>query len=93
VVFQHSRGVYLDRWEATCLVRRLENGLQGAEICSEHCSISEWDSAEAAMQDAAWHALSHYYSVLGGVADGLNLKYYPLSSIWQHRRRDCLTCW
>jgi hypothetical protein len=29
------------------------------------------------MQDAAWCALSHYCSVLGGVADGLNLRYYP----------------
>jgi hypothetical protein len=29
------------------------------------------------MQDAARRALLHYYSVLGGVADGLNLKYYP----------------
>jgi hypothetical protein len=77
VVFQHSRGVYPDRWEATCLVRRPENSLRGAEICSEHYSISERDSAEAAMQDAAWRALSHYCSVLGGVADGLNLKYYP----------------
>jgi hypothetical protein len=77
VVFQHSRRVYLDRWEATCLVRRPENSLRGAEVCSEHYSISERDSAEAAMQDAAWRALSHYCSVLGGVADGLNLKYYP----------------
>jgi hypothetical protein len=77
VVFQHSRGVYPDRWEATCLVRRPENSLQGAEICSEHYSISERDSAEAVMQDAARRALSHYCSVLGGVADGLNLKYYP----------------
>jgi hypothetical protein len=77
VVFQHSRGVYPDRWEATCLVRRLENSLWGAEVCSEHYSISERDSAEAAMQDVAQRALSHYCSVLGGVADGLNLKYYP----------------
>jgi hypothetical protein len=77
VVFQHSRGVYPDRWEATCLVRRLENSLQGAKVCSEHYSISERDSAEAAMQDAIRRVLSHYYSVLGGVADGLNLKYYP----------------
>jgi hypothetical protein len=77
VVFQHSRGVYLDRWEVTCLVRRPENSLQGAEVCSEHYSISERDSDEAAMQDAAWLALSHYCSVLGGVVDGLNLKYYP----------------
>jgi hypothetical protein len=77
VVFQHSRGVYPDRWEATCLVRRLENSLWGAEVCSEHYSISERDSAEAAMQDAARRALSQYCSVLGGVADGLNLKYYP----------------
>jgi hypothetical protein len=59
------------------LVRRPENNLQGAEVCSEHYSISERDSAEAAMQDAARRALSHYCSVLGGVADGLNLKYYP----------------
>jgi hypothetical protein len=77
VVFQHSRGVYRDRWEATCLVRRPENSLWGAEVCSEHYSISERDSAEAAMQDATRCALSHYCSVLGGVADGLNLKYYP----------------
>jgi hypothetical protein len=77
VVFQHSRGVYPDRWEATCLVRRPENSLWGAEICSEHYSISERDSTEAAMQDATQRALSHYCLVLGGVADGLNLKYYP----------------
>jgi hypothetical protein len=77
VVFHHSRGVYPDRWEATCLVRRPENSLWGAKVCSEHYSISERDSAEAAMQDAARRALSHYCSVLGGVADGLNLKYYP----------------
>jgi hypothetical protein len=75
VVYQHSRGVYPDRCEVTCLVRRLENSLQGAESCSEHYSISERDSAEAAMQDAARRALSHYCSVLGGVADGLDLKY------------------
>jgi hypothetical protein len=61
----------------TCLVRRLENSLWGAEVCSEHYSISERDSAEVAMQDAARRAFSHYCSVLGGVADGLNLKYYP----------------
>jgi hypothetical protein len=77
VVFQHNHGVYPDRWEATCLVRRPENSLWGAEVCLEHYSISERDSAEAAMQDAARRVLSHYCSVLGGVADGLNLKYYP----------------
>jgi hypothetical protein len=58
-------------------VHRPENSLHSAEVCLEHYSISEWDSAEAAMQDAARHALSHYCSVLDGVADGLNLKYYP----------------
>jgi hypothetical protein len=77
VVFQHSRRVYPDRWEATYLVRYPENSLRGAEVCSEHYSISEQDSAKAAMQDAAWHALSHYCSVFRGVADGLNLRYYP----------------
>jgi hypothetical protein len=29
------------------------------------------------MQDAARRVLSHYCSVLDGIADGLNLKYYP----------------
>jgi hypothetical protein len=58
-------------------VRRPENSLQGAKVCLEHYSISEWDSAEAAMQDAARHALLHYCSVLDGVVNGLNLKYYP----------------
>jgi hypothetical protein len=28
VVFQHSRGVYPDRWEVTCLVCRRENSLR-----------------------------------------------------------------
>jgi hypothetical protein len=77
VVFQHSRGVYPDHWEATCLVHRPENSLRGAEVCSKHYSISERDSAKAAMQDVARCALSHYCSVIGGVADGLNMKYYP----------------
>jgi hypothetical protein len=77
VVFQHSRGAYPDRREATCLVRRLEDSLRGAEVCSEHYSISEFDSAEAAIQHAARRALSHYYSVFGGVANGLDLRYYP----------------
>jgi hypothetical protein len=77
VVFQHNRGVYPDRWEATCLVRHPENSLRGAEICSEHYSISERDSAKATMQDVARRPLSSYCSVLSGVADGLNLKYYP----------------
>jgi hypothetical protein len=61
----------------TCLVRRPEDSLRDAEVCSEHYSISEWDSAEAAIQDVARRALSHYCLVLGGVADGLDLRYYP----------------
>jgi hypothetical protein len=59
------------------MVRRLENSLWGAEVCLEHYSISERDSVEAAMQDATRRALSHYCSVLGWVADGLDLRYYP----------------
>jgi hypothetical protein len=59
------------------LARHPKNSLWGAEVCSEHYSISERDSAEAAMQDVARCALSHYCSVFGGVADGLNLRYYP----------------
>jgi hypothetical protein len=28
VVYQHSRGLYLDQWEATCLVRHPDSGVQ-----------------------------------------------------------------
>jgi hypothetical protein len=59
------------------LVHRSENSLRGAEVCSEHYSISERDLAEAAKQDAAGRALLHYCSVFGGVADGIDLRYYP----------------
>jgi hypothetical protein len=52
VVYQHSHGLYLDQWEATCLVRRLVNDLRGAEAYLEHYSITERDTAEVAMQDA-----------------------------------------
>jgi hypothetical protein len=52
VVYQHRRGLYPNQWEATCLVRRPDDDLQGAEAFSEHYSITERDTAEAAMQDA-----------------------------------------
>jgi hypothetical protein len=58
VVYQHRRGLYLDQWEATCLVRRPDDDLWGAEAFSEHYSITERDTAEVAMQDAARHTLS-----------------------------------
>jgi hypothetical protein len=59
------------------LVRHLEDSLRGAEVCLEHYSISERDLAETSIQDAARRALSHYCLVFGGVADGLDLRYYP----------------
>jgi hypothetical protein len=58
VVYQHRRGFYLDQWEATFLVRRPDDDLRGAEAFSEHYSITERDTAEVAMQDAARLALS-----------------------------------
>jgi hypothetical protein len=58
-------------------VRRLDDDLRGAEAFSEHYSITERDTAKAAMQDAAQHALSQLCSLFSGVADGLDLKYYP----------------
>jgi hypothetical protein len=61
-------------------VRRLDDDLQGAEALSEHYSITERDTAEAAMQDAARRALSQYCSLFSGVGDGLDLKYYPRRS-------------
>jgi hypothetical protein len=62
------------------LVRRPDDDLRGAEAFSEHYSITERDTAEAAMQDAARRALSQYCSLFSGVADGLDLKYYPRRS-------------
>jgi hypothetical protein len=53
VVYQHLRGLYLDQWEATCLVRRPDDDLRGAEAFLEHYSITERDTAKAAMLDAA----------------------------------------
>jgi hypothetical protein len=58
-------------------VRRLDDDLRGAEAFSEHYSITERDTAEAAMQDAARRALSQYCSLFSGVADSLDLKFYP----------------
>jgi hypothetical protein len=40
------------------LVCRLDDDLRGAEAFSEHYSITRRDTTEAAMQDAAQHALS-----------------------------------
>jgi hypothetical protein len=80
VVYQHRRGLYPDQWEATCLVRHLDNDLRGAEAFSEHYSITERDTVEAAMQDAARRALSQYCLLFSRVADGLDLKYYPRRS-------------
>jgi hypothetical protein len=59
------------------LVRRPDDNLWGADAFSEHYSITERDTAEAAIQDAARQTLSQYCSLFSGVADGLNLKYYP----------------
>jgi hypothetical protein len=57
-----------------------DNDLQGAEAFSEHYSITERDTVEAAMQDAARRALSQYCSLFSGLADGLDLKYCPRRS-------------
>jgi hypothetical protein len=80
VVYQHRRRLYPEQWEATCLVRRPDDDLWGAKAFSEHYSITERDTAEAAMQDAARRALSQYCSLFSGVADGIDLKYYPRRS-------------
>jgi hypothetical protein len=61
-------------------VRHPDDDLCGAEAYSEHYSITERDTAKVAMQDAAHHALLQYCSLFSGVADGLDLKYYPCRS-------------
>jgi hypothetical protein len=63
------------------LVRRLDDDLRGADAYSENYSITEWDTAKAAMQVVARRALSQYCSLFCGVTDSLNLKYYPRCSI------------
>jgi hypothetical protein len=62
------------------LVRRPDDDLRGEDAYSEHYSITERDTVEAAMQDAARRALPQYCSLFSGVANGLNLKYYPRRS-------------
>jgi hypothetical protein len=59
------------------LVRCPDDDLRGAEAFSEHYSITERDTAEAAMQDSARCALSQYCSFFSRVANDLDLKYYP----------------
>jgi hypothetical protein len=54
-----------------------DDDLRGAENFSEHNSITKRDTAEAAMQDVARRALSLHCLLFSGVADGLDLKYYP----------------
>jgi hypothetical protein len=61
-------------------VRRPDDDLQGAEAFSEHYSITERDTTEVAMQDARRRALLQYCSLFSGVADDLDLKYYPRRS-------------
>jgi hypothetical protein len=61
-------------------VRRPDDDLWCEEAFSEHYSIIERDTVEAAMQDVARRALSQYCSLLSGVADGCDLKYYPRHS-------------
>jgi hypothetical protein len=61
-------------------VRHPDDDLRGAEAFSEHYSITERDTTETAMQVAARRALSQYCSLFSGVANGLDLKYYPRHS-------------
>ena len=62
------------------MVRRPDDDLRGAEAFSQHYSITERHAAEAPMQDAAQRALTQYCSLFSGVADGLDLKYFPRRS-------------
>jgi hypothetical protein len=62
------------------LLHRPDDDLRGAEDFLEHYSITKRDTAEEAMQDAARRTLSQCCSLFSGVADGLDLKYYPRHS-------------
>jgi hypothetical protein len=61
-------------------VRCPDDDLRGAEAFPEHYPITERDTTEETMQDAARCALSQYCSLFSRVADGLDLKYYPRCS-------------
>jgi hypothetical protein len=61
-------------------VHRPDDDLRRAEAFSENYSISKRDTAKSAMQDVARCALPQYCSLFSGVADDLNLKYYPRRS-------------
>jgi hypothetical protein len=65
------------------LVHHPDDDLRGADAFSENYSITERDTAKAAMQDAVRRASSQYCSLFSGVAYGLDLKYYP------RRSTDC----
>jgi hypothetical protein len=62
------------------LVRCPDDDIRGAEAFSEHYSITERDTTEAAMQDAARRTLYQYCSLFSEATDGLDLKYYPRCS-------------
>jgi hypothetical protein len=62
------------------LVRHSDGDLWGTKAYSEHYSITERDTAKVATQDATQRALSQYCLLFSGVADGLDLKYYPRRS-------------
>jgi hypothetical protein len=47
-------------------MRRPDNDIRGAESFSEHYSITDRDTGEAAMQDAAQRALSQYCLLCSG---------------------------
>jgi hypothetical protein len=66
-------------------VCRPDDDLWGTEAFLEHYSITDMDTAKAAMQDAAQRTLSQYCSLFSGVADGLDLKYYPHRSTGRAR--------
>jgi hypothetical protein len=59
------------------LVHHSDDDLRGAEAYSDHYSITERDTAKAAMQDAARRALPQHCSLFSRLVDGLDLKYYP----------------
>jgi hypothetical protein len=62
------------RRPAWCAVRRTVSGV----LRSAQSTIPSLSVTQLRRPDTARCALSHYCSVLGGVADGLNLKYYPV---------------
>jgi hypothetical protein len=91
VVFQHSHGVYPDRWEATCLVRRPRT-VSGVRRSARNITLS-LSGTQLRRPCKMLHGVRFRTTAQCSVGGQWSRPaVLPPPSIWQHRRRGCLTC-